>query len=79
MTDMGIQLQAWFLSSFVTRVIKAPSIQLTTRPVAAPELVMVPTRHGAVRCYITRAAAEAPLTRTGAHHRSTPTSTAAPS
>ena len=61
MTHAGTQLQARFLSSFVTRVIKAPQLDLTTRQVSAPELVMVPTRHGAVRCYITRAASEAPL------------------
>ena len=57
----GIQLQARFLSSFVTRVIKAPSLALTTRKVPEPQLVDVPTRHGPVRCYITRGATDAPL------------------
>jgi acetyl esterase len=59
----GIQLQARFLSSFVTRVIKAPSLELTTRRVPEPEIVHVPTRHGPVRCYITRGATDAPLAR----------------
>lgn len=61
MTHVGTRLQARFLSSFVTRVIKAPALELTARQVAEPELVTVPTRHGAVRCYVTRAAADAPL------------------
>jgi acetyl esterase len=64
----GIQLQARFLSSFVTRVIKAPSLELTTRQVPEPEIVHVPTRHGPVRCYITRGATDAPL----AQHTDTP-------
>jgi len=61
MINAGIQLQARFLSSFVTRVIKAPQLELTKRQVAEPELVHVPTRHGPVRCYITRGATDAPL------------------
>jgi acetyl esterase len=68
MIHPGIQLQAWFLSSFVTRVIEAPSMELTTRQVPEPETVHVPTRHGPVRCYITRGAADAPL----AQHTDTP-------
>lgn len=61
MTHAGIHLQAWFLSSFVTRVIKAPKLNLTTRSVPEPEMVMVPTRHGDLRCFITRPATDAPL------------------
>lgn len=61
MTRASTHLQAWFLSSFVTRVIKAPPLELTSRRVAEPELVMVPTRHGAVRCFVTRPARDAPL------------------
>ncbi|MBI4940301.1 MAG: alpha/beta hydrolase [Actinobacteria bacterium] len=67
MTRADIRLQAWFLSAFVTRVIKAPPLELTTRQVAEPELVTVPTRHGPVRCFITRGAADTPLAQhTGA-------------
>ena len=53
--------QARLMSTVVTRVVKAPAISLTDRDVAAAEPVMVPTRHGDVRCYVTRAAADAPL------------------
>ena len=58
---LKIHLQAWFLSSIVTRFIKAPAVSLTQRAVGEPELVNVPTRHGPVRCYITRPAIDAPL------------------
>lgn len=58
---VGTRLQARLLSSFVTRVIKAPAVELTTRQVPEPELVQVPTRHGPVRCWITRGARDAPL------------------
>jgi acetyl esterase len=61
MINAGIHLQARFLSSFVTRVIKAPRLELTKRQVAEPDVVQVPTRHGPVRCYITRGATDAPL------------------
>jgi acetyl esterase len=62
-TDVIAHLQARLLSTVVTRVIKAPSVSLTEREVAEPEVVMVPTRHGSLRCYITRAAPDAPLAR----------------
>jgi acetyl esterase/lipase len=55
------RLQAWLLSAVVTRFIKAPTISLTTRYVGEPQIVDVPTRHGPVRCYITRPAVDAPL------------------
>ncbi len=54
-------VQARLMATVVTRLVKAPPIELTGRQVAAPEPVMAPTRHGDVRCYITRAAADAPL------------------
>ena len=60
-TRVADSLQARFLSSVATRLVRAPSIALTTREVAQPERLLVPTRHGDVRCYITRAAADAPL------------------
>lgn len=58
---ISIRLQAWLLSTVVTRFIKAPAVALTTRYVGEPQIVDVPTRHGPVRCYITRPAADAPL------------------
>jgi acetyl esterase len=61
--DAVAHLQARLLSTVVTRVITAPSIALTTRHVAEPETVHVPTRHGDVRCHVTRPAADAPLAR----------------
>ena len=36
-------------------------MSLTSRAVPAAEIVPVPTRHGTVRCYITRPAPDAPL------------------
>ena len=55
-----------FMSTVITRLVKAPSVSLTDRDVAEPEPVLVPTRHGDVRCYVTRAAADAPLAAGGA-------------
>ena len=66
LTDVIAHLQARLLSTVVTRVIKAPPVRLTDREVAEPELVLVPTRHGSVRCYITRAAPDAPLAQSAA-------------
>lgn len=63
MADVAAHLQARLLSSLVTRVIKAPDVALTTREVGEPETVLVPTRHGDVRCFVTRAAADAPLSQ----------------
>ena len=56
-----IRLKAWFFSTIVTQIIKAPDISLTNRAVGEPETISVPTRHGPVRCLITRPAADAPL------------------
>ena len=56
-----IRLKAWFLSTIVTRIIKAPDISLTNRTVGEPKTISVPTRHGPVRCLVTRPAADAPL------------------
>ena len=53
------------LSTVATRLVKAPAVSLTERAVEAPELVVVPTRHGEVRCYVTRPARDAPLARDG--------------
>jgi acetyl esterase len=54
-------VQVRVMSTVVTRLVKAPPIVLTGRDVAPAETVAVPTRHGQVRCYVTRAAADAPL------------------
>lgn len=54
-------VQVRLMSTVVTRLVNAPPITLTTRQLAPAETVLVPTRHGDVRCYITRAAADAPL------------------
>jgi acetyl esterase len=62
---LGDHLRALLLSTVVTRIVKAPSVSLTTRKLDPPELVMVPTRHGDVRCAVTRPALEAPLARQG--------------
>ena len=61
LTTLTDALQAGFLSTVATRLVKAPSISLTSRDVLAAETVMVATRHGDVRCLVTRAAADAPL------------------
>ncbi|HYH26589.1 MAG TPA: alpha/beta hydrolase [Blastococcus sp.] len=52
---------ARLMSTVVNPLIKAPTISLTSREVADAVPVSVPTRHGDVRCYITRAATGAPL------------------
>ena len=59
--SLSDRLKAWFLSIIVTRLIKAPAISLTMREVGEAEVVQVPTRHGTVRCLITRPAPDAPL------------------
>ena len=58
---LKIRLQAWFLSTVATRLIKTPEVVLTSRAVGEAQIVNVPTRHGPVRCYITRPAPDAPL------------------
>jgi acetyl esterase len=60
-STFGTLLKARRMSTFVTRLIKAPSVSLTNRDVPAREVVHVPTRHGSVRCYVTRPAPDAPL------------------
>ena len=55
------RVNAWFLSHVATRLIKPPAISLTARVVGEAEVVQVPTRHGSVRCLITRPATAAPL------------------
>ncbi len=57
---------ARLLSTVATRLVRPPSIVLTQRDVAVPETIMVPTRHGDVRCFITRVATGAPLAADGA-------------
>jgi acetyl esterase len=59
-------LYASLLSALPERLIKPPPIALTRRDVGRPEPVRVPTRHGAVRCYVTRASPDAPLAVGGA-------------
>ena len=54
------------MSTVVTRVVKAPAVKLTTRAVPAAEAIDVPTRHGQVRCFVTRPAPDAPLIAGGA-------------
>ena len=58
---LKIRVQAWFLSTVATRLIKAPAVSLTSRAVGEAQIVNVPTRHGPVRCYITRPAPDAAL------------------
>ncbi|MEV0688100.1 alpha/beta hydrolase [Nocardia sp. NPDC050378] len=62
-----IPLRAWILSTVVTRIAKPPQVEVTQRYVAEPHIVDVPTRHGPVRCFITRPAADAPLATNTAH------------
>jgi acetyl esterase len=61
LTRITDNLMARFLSTVATRITKPSSISLTDRAVAEPETVLVPTRHGDVRCLVTRAVAGAPL------------------
>ncbi len=61
LTRVSDALLAQFLSTVATRLVRPPSIVLTQRDVAGPDTVIVPTRHGPVRCFLTRPAADAPL------------------
>ena len=63
---LGTRVRTWAMSTLATRIIRAPKVQLTARTVPENEIVHVPTRHGSVRCYITRPAADAPLAANGA-------------
>jgi acetyl esterase len=64
-TSIDVRIRTWLLSTVVTRIIKAPPVELTQRHVEAPEAVDVPTRHGHVTCYLTRPPADAPLATAG--------------
>lgn len=64
--DVTAHIRALILSKLVTHVVKAPKLDLTSRPVGKPEELMVPTRHGDVRCFVTRPAGAAPLSATAA-------------
>ncbi len=59
LTSLTDSLYARFLSTVATRLVKPTAVSLTTRAVAAPEAVSVPTRHGDVRVFITRPPADA--------------------
>lgn len=64
-SHIGTRLRATAMSVVGTHLIKAPTVPLTTRNVPTAEVVQVPTRHGDVRCYITRPAPDAPLAAGG--------------
>ena len=59
--SISTRFRAWMLSTVGTRLVKPPSVTLTARAVPAAEAINVPTRHGQVRCLITRPAPDAPL------------------
>lgn len=61
MSNFGTNFRIFFLSKVVTKIIKSPKVSLTNRDVPDAQVVWVPTRHGNVRCLITRPAADAPL------------------
>ncbi len=61
LTSFTDALQARLMSALGARMVKAPKTSLTTRPVAEPQRITIPTRHGNVRAYVTRAAPGAPL------------------
>ena len=61
LTSFTDALQARLMSALGARMVKAPKTSLTTRAVAEPQLIRIPTRHGSVRAYVTRAAPGAPL------------------
>ena len=61
LTSLGDALYARLLSTFATRLVKPTAVSLTTREIAAPESVQIPTRHGSVRAFVTRASFDAPL------------------
>ncbi|HEY8587930.1 MAG TPA: alpha/beta hydrolase [Naasia sp.] len=55
------RINAWMMSTVATRLVKPPSLALTDRSIPRSVAVRVPTRHGDVRCLITRPPADAPL------------------
>ncbi|MGR7023574.1 alpha/beta hydrolase fold domain-containing protein [Geodermatophilus sp. URMC 62] len=61
LTSLADALYARFLATIATRLVKATPISLTTRSVPATETVSIPTRHGSIRAFVTRPAADAPL------------------
>ncbi|PZE64254.1 hypothetical protein DEI83_11970 [Curtobacterium sp. MCBD17_021] len=63
---LGMRVRTWAMSTLVTRIIRAPKVELTSRAVPDNEIVHVPTRHGSIRCSITRPPADAPLAANGA-------------
>ncbi|PZF61547.1 alpha/beta hydrolase [Curtobacterium sp. MCBD17_013] len=63
---LGMRVRTWAMSTLVTRIIRAPKVELTSRAIPDNEIVHIPTRHGSVRCYITRPPADAPLAANGA-------------
>ena len=65
LTSLTDALFARFLSTVATRLVKPTVVNLTSRPVATPRAVTVPTRHGDVRVFVTRPAADAPLALAG--------------
>ena len=66
MADISTRVRARMMSALGTRLIKPLAVTLTTRAVPAAETTKVPTRHGDVRCLITRPAPDAPLATSGA-------------
>jgi acetyl esterase len=64
-TTLSDKLFARLLSTVATRLVRRPTVSLTHAPVAEPETIEVPTRHGSVRVFVTQAAAGAPLTAGG--------------
>lgn len=65
-----IPVRTYVYSAVLKRLISARlkplTLPLTQRTIAAPTVTMVPTRHGAVRCFIYRPHSDAPLARGGA-------------
>jgi len=59
--NVGIGIKAWLFSNVATHLIKAPDLSFTSRTIGEPEVILASTRHGPVRCYIWRPAADAPL------------------
>ena len=65
LTSFADALYARLLATVATRLVKPAAVSLTDRSVAPPQAVSVPTRHGDVRVFITRPAADAPLATGG--------------
>ncbi|MEY4425541.1 MAG: hypothetical protein RJB56_1168 [Actinomycetota bacterium] len=65
MPNLSTRFRIFFLSTVVTKLIKAPAVLLSERNVPEAVEVFVETRHGKVRCLITRPASDAPLNVNG--------------